>query len=177
MFTNPEKNLKAIGLSKDMIVADLGAGTGFYSVWAANLVPDGKVYAIEVQKDFLDTIRKKAKEENLTNLECLWGDVEKTGGTKIADGIVDIVIASNILSQVQDKNTFLNEAKRILKITGRLLLIDHKHISPVTKNTLYEIIPKEQAQKILENQGFSYIQDIDAGAYHYGMIFKRPPKS
>ena len=57
MFSNPVKNLKAFGLREDNIVVDLGAGTGFYSVAAGHMVPRGKVYAIEIIKDFLENIR------------------------------------------------------------------------------------------------------------------------
>ena len=63
MFSDPVKNLKALGLREDNIVADLGAGTGYYSVAAGILVPRGKVYAVEVVKDFLDTIKNKIKED------------------------------------------------------------------------------------------------------------------
>ena len=56
MFSDPVKNLKQFGLREDMIVADLGAGTGFYSMAVAEMVPKGKVYAIEIQKDFLTTV-------------------------------------------------------------------------------------------------------------------------
>src|ERR1035437_1056624 len=114
MFTDPVKNLKQFGLREDMIVADLGAGTGFYSIAAAQIVGRGKVYAIEVIKDYIVTIKNKAKELRLNNIECFWGDVEKIGGTKIRDGIVDAVIASNILFQVEDRDKFIAEIKRIL---------------------------------------------------------------
>ncbi len=57
MFTDPAKNLRSFGLREDMIVADLGAGTGFYSVLAGGMVPMGRVYAVEVQKDYLITIK------------------------------------------------------------------------------------------------------------------------
>ena len=70
MFTDPVKNLKQFGLREDMVVADLGAGTGFYAISVAQMVPQGKVYAIEVQKDFLATIKNKAKEAHLNNI-CL----------------------------------------------------------------------------------------------------------
>jgi precorrin-6B methylase 2 len=86
MFTDPLKNLKALGLREDNIVADLGAGTGYYTLAAGAIVSRGKVYAIEVQKDFLETIKGKAEEAHLNNVEIIWGNVEKIGGTKIGDG-------------------------------------------------------------------------------------------
>src|SRR3990167_8034935 len=109
MFSNPVKNLRIFGLKENDIVADLGAGTGFYSVAAGAMVPQGRVYAVEVEKDFLSTIKNKAKEAHLNNVECLWGDVEKIGGTKIGDSIVDAVIASSILFQVEDRERFIEE--------------------------------------------------------------------
>ncbi len=108
----------------DSIVADLGAGTGHYSLLAGEIASRGKVYAVELQKDFLTMIRNKITDARLNNIEIIWGNVEKRGGTKIADSVVDAVIASNILFQVEDKEQFIEEMKRILKPKGRVLLID-----------------------------------------------------
>lgn len=111
MFSDPVKNLKALGLRENDIVADLGAGTGFYSVAAGLLVPKGKVYAIEIVKDFLATIKNKVKEARLNNVEIIWGNIEKLGGTKIGDGIVDAAIASNVLFQVEDRENLFSKQK------------------------------------------------------------------
>ncbi|MFH1201179.1 MAG: class I SAM-dependent methyltransferase [bacterium] len=167
MFTDPIKNLKAFGLKEDSIVADLGAGTGYYSVAAGALVPKGKVYAIELQKDFLDTIKKKALEAHLNNIEIILGDVERLRGTKIGDGIVDAVIASNILFQVEDKEKFIEEIKRILKPKGKVLLIDWSESSIMGGNV---IVPKEKAQEMFKQKDFRVEREIDAGSHHYGMI-------
>ena len=172
MFSNPVKNLKAFALREDNIVADLGAGTGYYSVAAGQMVPKGKVYAVEVVKDFLTTIKNKVREAHLSNVECLWGNVEKLGGTKIGDNVVDAVIASNILFQVENKAKFIEETKRILKPKGKVLLIDwNSGLSggtPVVK--LGGAIPKNKAREMFETKGFVLERDIDAGAHHYGMI-------
>src|SRR5579862_9666921 len=100
MFTDPVKNLKALGLKDDDIVADLGAGTGYYSIAAGHIVTRGKVYAVEIARDFLGTIQSKVKDAHLKNVEIIWGSVEKIKGTKIADGIVDAAIVSNVLFQL-----------------------------------------------------------------------------
>ena len=80
MFTDPVKNLKTLGLRETDIVADLGAGTGFYAIAAGHLVPKGKVYAVEVQKDFLTKIKHKIHEAHLQNVHAIWGDIEKSVG-------------------------------------------------------------------------------------------------
>ena len=166
MFSNPEKNLKAFGLREDSIVADLGAGTGHYAVAAGKLAPRGKVYAVELQKDYLDTIRYKVEEAHLKNVQIIWGNVEKTGGTKIGDGVADAVIASNILFQVEDKNLFIEEAKRILRPKGRLLLVDWTADSIMGKVA----VPKAKARAMFEKKGFTFDREIDTGREHYGMI-------
>jgi ubiquinone/menaquinone biosynthesis C-methylase UbiE len=167
MFTDPVKNLKTLGLRENDIVADLGAGTGFYSVAAGMLVPKGKVYAVELQKDFLGTIKNKVEEAHLNNIEILWGNVEKQGGTKIGDSVADVVIASNILFQVEDKEGFILEIKRILKPKGKVLLIDWSESSIMKGANL--ILP-QKARILFEKNGFVFERDIDAGNHHYGMI-------
>lgn len=171
MFTDPVKNLKAFGLKENDIVADLGAGTGFYSVAAGKMVPRGKVYAVEISKDYLATIKHKATDARLHNIEIILGDVEKRGGTKIKDNIVDAVICSNILFQLADKESFVGEVKRILKPKGRVLLIDWSS-SPVVNPQMS--ISKNKAREIFEVKGFVYEGEINAGAHHYGMIFIKP---
>src|SRR3989338_5786518 len=159
MFTNPLKNLKMLGLRETDIVADLGAGTGYYSIEVGKIVTRCKVYAVEIVKDFLMTIQNKVKEAHLHNVEIIWGNIEKLGGTKIGDSIVDAVIASNVLFQVEDKKNFILEAKRILKPGGKALLVDWSESSIMGAKI---IIPKERAREMFEAGGFVFEREIDA---------------
>jgi ubiquinone/menaquinone biosynthesis C-methylase UbiE len=170
MFSDPIKNLKALGLQENEIIADLGAGTGYYSVLAGAFVPKGKVYAVEITKDFLGVIKSKIRDARLNNVEIIWGDVEKLGGTKIGDGIVDVVIASNILFQLDEKEKFIEEIKRILKPKGRVLLIDWSEAS-IFAGT--KIVPKTKARELFEKKGFFVDREINAGNHHYGMILRK----
>src|SRR3989338_10439119 len=106
MFTDPGKNVRAIDLRETDVVADLGAGTGYYALAASALVQRGRVYVVEIQKDFLATVANKARDAHRDNIECLWGDVERIGGTKLGDAVADAAIASNILSQLESKEDF-----------------------------------------------------------------------
>jgi ubiquinone/menaquinone biosynthesis C-methylase UbiE len=173
MFTDPIKNLKQFGLKDNMILVDLGAGTGFYSIIAAEMIFRGKVYAIDIVKDFLATIKSKAKDLDLDNLECIWGNVEKIGGTNLADNIADGVLISNILSQIEHKDNLAKEAHRILKDDGRVLIIDW--LKQFSKNEKFseKSISLEEAKSLFENNGFIFDHEIDAGITHYGIIMKK----
>lgn len=169
MFTDPLKNIKTLGIRETDIVADLGAGTGFYSILAAKIADQGKVYAIEVSRDFVQIILNKIKEAKLSNIECLWGNVEKIGGTKIRDEIVDKVIASNVFFQIEEREDFIKEIKRILKPKGEVLFIDW---SPGSSIPLKDhIVPKEKAIFMFKQAGFVVDREFDAGLHHYGIIF------
>ncbi len=168
MFTDPNKNLKALGIHNNDIVVDLGAGTGFYSILAAGMAHNGKVYAIDAVKDFLATIRNKAKDKKLSNLETILGNIEKLGGTKVGDDMADVVIVSNVLFEVEDKITFVKEIYRILKKNGRVLLIDWEPDSSLV--SVGVAVSKDEALRLFTANGFVLSTDIDAGDHHYGMI-------
>jgi len=172
MLTDPVKNLRILDLIENMIVADLGAGTGFYAIPLAKMLPGGKVYAMEIQEDFLTSIRNKAREDHLSNIECLSGDIEKMGGTKIGDKIVDAIVASNILFQIEDKYKFIDEAKRILKLDGKLLLIDWSPDSKVVSRFVGNTVSPKSARELFENKGFVWLRNIEVGEHQYGIIFK-----
>ncbi|MEI7709109.1 MAG: methyltransferase domain-containing protein [bacterium] len=167
MFTDPLKNIKSLGLRETDIVADLGAGTGFYSVAAGHIVSKGKVYAVEINKDYLATIKQKVRDAHVSNVEIIWGDIEKKGGTSLRDGIIDVAIASNVLFQVQDKDKFIQEIFRILKKGGKVLLIDWTETSLMAGQS---IVSKKNALALFEKHGFVLDVEVNAGLHHYGMI-------
>src|SRR3989344_4108915 len=171
MFSDPVKNLRALGLHEGDVVADLGDGTGYYTLPMAHIVTRGRVYAVEIDQDFLHTIKNKTKEAHLSNVEIIWGNVEKHGGTKIGDDIVDAVIASNILFQIEHKDNFVDEIKRILKSKGHVLLVDWSSDSPLMGAK--HAVPQAKAREIFEKKGFLWQRDINTGEHHYGMILSK----
>jgi ubiquinone/menaquinone biosynthesis C-methylase UbiE len=174
MFSDPKHNIEQFGLSDGNVVADLGTGSGFYAIEAARVVaPHGRVYAVDVQSDLLTRLRTEAQRNRITNIDILVGNIEHLGGTKIREASVDAVIASNVLFMLDDKKTFLTEAKRILKRNGKLLLVDwsasFSHMGPHPDHVVY----KDAARKLAQEVGFVLEKEIDAGSHHYGMIFRK----
>lgn len=167
MFVSPITNLKMFGLRENDMVADLGSGTGFYTLEIAKLVPSGRVYAVELEKDYVELIKHKASEAKLKNVECIFGDIEKIGGTKIKNSLLDKVVLSNVFFQLGDKDLCIEEIKRILKSGGRVLFVDW---STDSSFRLPNKVAKDRAREMFERKGFALDREIDAGEHHYGMI-------
>ncbi|PCI29642.1 hypothetical protein COB55_01725 [Candidatus Wolfebacteria bacterium] len=173
-FLDPNTALNEFGVEPGMFVADLGSGSGYYTLESARRVgTDGRVYAVDVQKEMLDRVKDFAAKERLFNVEIIWGDVENIGGTKLRDGMIDRAIASNVLFQLEDKETFCKEAYRILKQTGEILVLDWAESFENTGPEPGSIVPEFEAKTLFEQHGFSFVKNVTAGAHHYGLVFKK----
>lgn len=173
MFSNPEKNVAELNLREGMRVADFGTGAGFYIKSLSQKVgEEGKVYAIEVQKDFVKKLESEIKNWRISNVECIWGDIETIGGTKIRDNSIDAVIVSNVLFQAEDKLGLIDEAKRVLKPNGQILLIDWADSFGGMGPSFDQVIRKEDAIDLFNRRGFKLSKDLSVSDHHYGIIFK-----
>jgi ubiquinone/menaquinone biosynthesis C-methylase UbiE len=171
MFSDPAVNISKLGLALGMKVVDLGAGSGFYSVEAARRVgPSGRVYAVDIQKDILDHIRTNGASQGLHNIEVIWANIEKIGGTKLREGIADRVIASNVLFQIEKPDEFALEIKRLLKPKGKVLVVDWTAGSSLGPKSPFISL---KAQALFEKAGFKLEQSFGAGDHHYGLVFVR----
>jgi ubiquinone/menaquinone biosynthesis C-methylase UbiE len=171
MFSDPASNIAKLGVNDGMKVVDLGAGSGFYTIETARKVGvNGRVYAVDVQKDLLDRLRSSAAAEGLRNIEAVWGNAEKVGGTKLCESLADRVIASNILFQIEKLDDFVLEIKRLLKPGGKVLVVDWSENSPISPKN---VISAAKAQILFEKAGFKLEQSFNAGEHHYGLVFSR----
>ncbi|MEK7463968.1 MAG: methyltransferase domain-containing protein [Patescibacteria group bacterium] len=174
MFSDPQKNIAELNIADGMKVVDLGAGSGFYTIEAAKKVgARGTVYAVDVQQDLLNKIKNSAGLVGLHNIEVIWGNIEKIGGTKLREAVADRIILSNTLFQIaiEDRDNLALEAKRLLKSGGKLLVVDWIGGGPLSPKT---VVPQMLAESIFQKAGFQIEKVFDAGDHHYGIIFKRP---
>ena len=174
MFSDPQKNIEQCGIQAGMEIADLGSGSGFYTISAAKaLVSTGRVYAIDAQKDLVTKIKNNAVHEGLYNVEVIWGDIEKINGTHLGENSIDLAMICNVLFQLEDKKTTINEIKRILKAGGRVLIVDWSDSFGGIGPKSDAVVKKETVLEMMENNGFHMDREISAGAHHYGLIFKK----
>ena len=105
-FLHPEQTINLFHIEKGSFVAELGSGHGYFTIPLARATgPEGKVYAIDVQKNALDVIRRKAKLEHLLNVQTIWSDIERENGSRLKEGTVSAALAANILFQLDCQST------------------------------------------------------------------------
>jgi len=172
-FISPQQIIKQFGIEHGMSVADFGVGSGHYTLAVAEYVGSiGKVYAIDVQKELLERIKKQAIASGYLNVEIVTGDLEKEGGSKLADESVDFVILSNILFQVKNRRTIVKEVLRVLKKGGKVAIIDWSKVSPLGLPAEM-IFTKDKASQMFMEEGFIMNKEVNTGDMHYGLVFKK----
>lgn len=171
MFSNPIQNLSHISIDHGMSVVDIGAGSGYYTIEIAKKVGSGgRVYAIDVQRDILERIKNSGATLGLRNIEVIWANAEKIGGTKLRESCADRVILSNVLFQIEKPEDLALELRRILKPNGKLLVVDWGGQGAMSPK---KIVPAATAQLLFEKAHFILEESFDAGDHHYGLVFKK----
>lgn len=165
--------VREFGLRPGMTVVDFGAGSGAYTLAMAKLVPDGKVYAIDVQQNLLERLAQAAREQGRGNVEVIWGNVERSGGSKLRDGLADLVLIANVLFQVSGKYTLVLEAKRLLNPGGRLAIIDWQDSFGGLGPAPGAVLTAPAATAICREAGFREVKTFPAGDHHWGLIFEK----
>ena len=172
-FLNVEKIVDELNIAPNEAVADFGAGHGFFTIaFAKRVGPSGQVFAIDVLETALESIRSQAKIEGLFNIKIIRANLEKLGGSNLPADSCDLVLIANVLFQVPDKPSLIDEAKRVLKGGGRLAVIEWKPyiaVGPIKTSRM----PEAELKQLILSKGFSEIGSINAGTHHYGLVFTK----
>ncbi len=167
--------LRSIGLQSDMHYADFGAGgLGHFVFPAATIVgKEGLVYAVDILKPALDSIERRARDEQVDNLRIVWGDLEVSGGISVPEESLDIASYVNVASVLKRTPKAILESLRLLKSGGRLTIMDWK---PGTGSIVvpdHKRLYPQEIQSIAEQAGLLFLKSFDAGPQHWGLLFKK----
>ncbi|MDO8548052.1 MAG: class I SAM-dependent methyltransferase [bacterium] len=173
-FLNPARAVHAAKIHEGHLVADFGAGSGFFTRAAAREVGEGgEVWAVDINRDLLPRIKNLSAAENLRNVHVVHGDIESVGGTPLPPEHFDFVIISNVLFSAEGKKALVAEAKRVLKKVGRALVIDWSGSFGGLGPHESHVVTEREAKKLFEEAGFVFVEDVPAGAYHWGFVVRK----
>jgi len=171
---DPQRITGSFGVVQGMKVADFGSGAGYFTILLAKMVGEsGVVTAVDILDSALETLRAKAKAEGLRNIETIRSNLETPGGSGLNNDSQDMVLLANILFQNVNKAVIIDEARRVLKPSGTLVVIDwRKGANGLGPPDNLKLDP-EETKKLVVDSGFQFFSDINAGTFHFGMIFKK----
>ena len=122
----PSRVIEALALAPNATVADIGAGTGYFSVRLAKALPRGIVQAVDVEPSMLEHIRKRAAGDRLANVTT----VQASGTSPNLPKPVDLVIVVDTYHHLPGRPVYFRDLKKSLTPSGRVAIIDYRKDSP-----------------------------------------------
>ena len=172
-FVIPEVVTSHFHLKDGDVVADFGAGSGYFLRALSLRVGNGKVYACEIQKNLIEKISEQVLSQHLSNIYPLWCDLEEADGVPIKSDTLDVGILVNTLFQLEDKQAASREMYRMIRTGGRLMVIDWTDSYGGLGPSAEHVCDETSAKNLFESHGFVLEHTYPAGAHHYGLAFRK----
>ena len=166
-WQNTEEILGLLGLKPYYIVADLGCGSGYFTIPISRKVT--KVYGVDVQKVMLDFLEQQIRRQKILNIETLLSDQDEI---PLQNESVDLLLSVNTLHEFRDKNKMISEIRRVIKLKGQAVIIDFKKEANSFGPPVSVRISKEQVGRLFNKQGLTVLKTHDL-KYHYLIIFRK----
>lgn len=154
-------------LEPGMVVADIGAGSGYYSFRIAKKLTKGKVYAVEVQDEMIDALKKEKQRLQDNIVEVVKGDTVKVN---LPDHSVDLAIMVDVYHELEYPHEILQSIKKALKPGGKILLIEYKGEDPaIPIKPLHKMTVAQADKEMLANGLNSYYEGDFLPMQHFLM--------
>ena len=166
----PSKAIRALGIKPGQVVADVGAGSGYYTVRLAKQVgPNGQVYATDVQPEMIVHLQRRLERERIENVEL----VQSTEvNPRLPEGRFDLILMVDVYHELSRPQEVLRKLRTALKPDGRLVLIEfRKESSWVPIREEHKMSVKE-ARVELEAEGYRFDQVIDVLPWQHILVFR-----
>jgi ubiquinone/menaquinone biosynthesis C-methylase UbiE len=166
----PEIVLKAMNLKDGDVVADLGAGTGFYTRRLARAVaPSGKVWANDIQPEMLDHLKEQAAKEGIANIVTVLGTETDP---KLPPGTFDWILLVDVYHEFQQPEPMLAKIREALKPDGRVALVEYR-AEGSTAAPIHQLHKMSVEQVLAEwvPAGFVHVETIDELPMQHLFVF------
>jgi predicted methyltransferase len=168
--------IKELGLKPGMAVADIGAGTGLYTRLIAPAVgKQGKVYAVDIAKSFVEHSVKSAKDQGWDNVE---GIVCASDDAKLPPASVDMVFICDTYHHFEFPSKTMASIRKALRPGGKLVVIDFERIEGKSREWLLKHVRagKPEVTKEIEADGFELVEEVPMFEENYFLVFKAADK-
>jgi ubiquinone/menaquinone biosynthesis C-methylase UbiE len=172
----PSEVLSLLPLRSGMRVADIGAGTGYFALPIAREIgPSGKVWAVDVEPQMLAKLKEKIESAGgPQNVELFEGEATNT---RLPPGELDLLLMANLWHELDDPGRALREANRLLRIGGRLAILDWRpDVDRPPGPPLDHRIPPAEVNDFLESHGWAVEHFSHVGRYSYFLLAVSPPQ-
>ena len=165
--------IENLPLQSDFIVADIGAGTGYFSLPMARRVPDGKVLAVDIQQEMLDIIAARKNEQGLNNIELR---LATEGDPRLPAGSVDLVLLVDAYHEFSFPREVMQHVHSGLKPGGKVVLIEYRGEDRWVPIKELHKMTQKQAKKEMAAVGLAWVETKDFLPQQHFMLFEKPPE-
>jgi ubiquinone/menaquinone biosynthesis C-methylase UbiE len=163
----------AVDLRLGMAVADIGAGTGLFTrLFAARVGPRGRVYAIDIAREFVEGNVQQARAARLTNVV---GIVSTQANTRLEEGSVDVAFVSDAYHHFENPQAMLASIRRALRPGGTLVIVDYERIPGTSPDWVLKHVRagKEEFRSEIEAAGFRFVAEVKLMRENYFLRFSK----
>jgi ubiquinone/menaquinone biosynthesis C-methylase UbiE len=170
----PKKLLQMLDLKPGMVVADIGAGSGYYSFRLAEKVgTKGKVLAVDIQKEMLAIIRKRMKKNKVENIEPILGTETDP---KLPAGGVDLVLMVDVYHEFAFPYEMTEALIQALKPGGRLVFVEFRREDEKVPILLAHKMTEKQVRAEMAPHPLQHVKTIEALPWQHVIIFEKKDK-
>lgn len=160
----------ALKLKPTDSVADIGAGSGYFTMRMSPLVPEGVVYATDIQQEMLDIIEERAIEEAALNVMPVMGRIDHCG---LEPGSVDVALFVDAYHEFSHPREMMDSIVAALKPGGRVILVEYRLEDPMVPIKERHKMSEKQARLEMEAVGLSFVENIGALPQQHVLVFRR----
>ena len=175
----PALTVQKLELEPDDVVADIGAGTGYFSFRMARAVPQGKVYAVDIQPEMLDAMRLRLRyanaflkdDKNITNVETVLGQEDNPN---LPPESIDLALMVDAYHEFAYPREMMEGIVRALKPGGRVVLLEYRKENPMIMIKPLHKMSQKQVKKELKEVGLKWQQTKEFLPEQHFLVFSKP---
>jgi ubiquinone/menaquinone biosynthesis C-methylase UbiE len=156
-----------------MAVADIGAGTGLFTqLFAVRVQPGGRVFAVDIAREFVDGILARTRAAHLNNVV---GVVSTQTDTRLEPDSIDVAFVSDAYHHFEDPKAVLASIRRALRAGGTFVIVDYERIPGTSPNWVLNHVRggKEEFRREIEAAGFRFVEEVKLMNDNYFLRFRR----